>query len=164
MPQMIPQLAFPPDLFWRVWFIVCPSRNHRAYTSIERDRKTLENQVDIVLFGAGEAGKSTLFNQMRIVHADGFLPDERNEFRQIIFSNVIAAFKLIAKERRKKSIDYQNECSYGYEKTIICSNGLGLNTSFPPNYLAAIQGLWADEAVQSIVKRGGEFALHDNLP
>lgn len=30
-------------------------------------------------------------------------------------------------------------------------------------YLAPFKSLWADQAVQRVVKRGNEFALHDNM-
>lgn len=62
--------------------------------------------------GAGESGKSTILKQMRIIYAEGFDLDERKEVRQIIFSNMIVAFKIIAEEMRELGVEYENQGSY----------------------------------------------------
>lgn len=38
-----------------------------------------------------------------------------------------------------------------------------LEDSFPPGCLAAMKGLWADDAFQRSVTRGNEYAQYDNL-
>lgn len=45
---------------------------------------------------------------MRIIYSEGFHLDERKEIRQVIFSNMIVAFKIIAEEMRELGHDYQN--------------------------------------------------------
>lgn len=45
---------------------------------------------------------------MRIIYAEGFRPEERREVRQIIFSNMIVAFKIIAEEMRDLGVEYKN--------------------------------------------------------
>ena len=62
--------------------------------------------------GAGESGKSTILKQMRIIYAEGFHLEERKEVRQVIFSNMIVAFKIIAEEMRELGVDYQNSESH----------------------------------------------------
>lgn len=58
--------------------------------------------------GAGESGKSTILKQMRIIYSEGFHLDERKEVRQVIFSNMIVAFKIIAEEMRELNVSYDN--------------------------------------------------------
>lgn len=67
--------------------------------------------TDAFHLGAGESGKSTILKQMRIIYAEGFRPEERREVRQVIFSNMIVAFKIIAEEMRELGIDYENQKS-----------------------------------------------------
>ncbi len=62
--------------------------------------------------GAGESGKSTILKQMRIIYSEGFHLDERKEVRQVIFSNMIVAFKIIAEEMRDLGISYENKSSH----------------------------------------------------
>ena len=45
---------------------------------------------------------------MRIIYSEGFHVDERKEIRQVIFSNMIVAFKIIAEEMREIGMDYEN--------------------------------------------------------
>ena len=45
---------------------------------------------------------------MRIIYSEGFHLDERKEIRQVIFSNMIVAFKIIAEEMRELGQEYQN--------------------------------------------------------
>lgn len=61
--------------------------------------------------GAGESGKSTILKQMRIIYSEGFHMEERKEVRQVIFSNMIVAFKIIAEEMRELGIEYENSTS-----------------------------------------------------
>lgn len=78
---------------------------------IRKDKKTQARQVKILLLGAGESGKSTILKQMRIIYSEGFRMDERKEVRQVIFSNMIVAFKIIAEEMRELGLEYENEKS-----------------------------------------------------
>lgn len=45
---------------------------------------------------------------MRIIYSEGFHLEERKEVRQVIFSNMIVAFKIIVEEMRELGIEYEN--------------------------------------------------------
>lgn len=45
---------------------------------------------------------------MRIIYSEGFHLDERKEIRQVIFSNMIVAFKIIAEAMREMGLEYDN--------------------------------------------------------
>ena len=44
---------------------------------------------------------------MRIIYSEGFHVEERKEVRQVIFSNMVVAFKIIAEEMREIGMDYE---------------------------------------------------------
>ena len=50
-----------------------------------------------------------------------------------------------------------------YEKVISSAADIGPDDMFPPNCQVAMKGLWEDPAVQKCIKRGNEYALHDNI-
>ena len=52
--------------------------------------------IKMLLLGAGESGKSTIFKQMKIINKDGYSKEERLAFRSIIWSNTIVSMKLLA--------------------------------------------------------------------
>ncbi|KAI4127729.1 MAG: hypothetical protein LQ347_004473, partial [Umbilicaria vellea] len=60
---------------------------------------------------AGESGKSTILKQMRIIHTGGFHLDERKEARQVIFSNLVVAYKIIIEEMKDMDIEFENKQS-----------------------------------------------------
>ena len=86
-------------------------KNLEIEKMIRKDKKVQARQVKILLLGAGESGKSTILKQMRIIYSEGFRLDERKEVRQVIFSNMIVAFKIIAEEMRELGLNYENEKS-----------------------------------------------------
>ena len=86
-------------------------KNMEIEKMIRKDKKTQARQVKILLLGAGESGKSTILKQMRIIYSEGFRLDERKEVRQVIFSNMIVAFKIIAEEMRELGLEYEKEKS-----------------------------------------------------
>ena len=66
-------------------------------------RRRSTNQI----VGAGESGKSTILKQMRLIYTEGFGMHERKEVRQVIFANMIVAFKIIGEEMRDLGMDYK---------------------------------------------------------
>lgn len=66
-------------------------------------------QLILNVIGAGESGKSTILKQMRLIHTDGFPLHERKEVRQVIFSNLVVAFRIIGDEMRELGLAYEND-------------------------------------------------------
>jgi len=57
-----------------------------------------ENSVNkLLLLGAGESGKSTLFKQMMTIYGTGFSVQDRMEFKPIIHNNIIVSIKTLLK-------------------------------------------------------------------
>ena len=46
---------------------------------------------------------------------------------------------------------------------ILVEYEIGVHDAFPDGYLAPVKTLWKDEGVQQVIRKGNEFALHDNL-
>jgi len=46
---------------------------------------------------------------MRLIHTDGFPLHERKEVRQVIFSNLVVAFRIIGDEMRELGLAYEND-------------------------------------------------------
>lgn len=51
--------------------------------------------------GSGESGKSTVVKQMKIIHQDGFSPEELDTFRPIVYQNVLESAQAIVIHMRK---------------------------------------------------------------
>lgn len=61
------------------------------------------------LTGAGEAGKTTIIKQMKLMHASGFSAPEREAFRGFVFANMVGAMQAIlnAMEDHNVALAYQ---------------------------------------------------------
>ena len=106
---------------------------------LEEDHKKYKRECKILLLGAlecclaapllshfatlgsGESGKSTIVKQMKIIHQNGFSPDELDTFRPIIYQNVLDSAQAIVIHMRKigqqceqqnNRVGYYHTCSY----------------------------------------------------
>jgi len=101
---------------------------------IHRDEKVMQRQVKLLLLGerfsfslavrrvrsskliaitsigAGESGKSTILKQMRLIYTkDGFSKNEKEEWRVIIFNNILEGLRKIIEAMQDFSIDFEYE-------------------------------------------------------
>ncbi|KAF8467287.1 guanine nucleotide binding protein, alpha subunit [Kalaharituber pfeilii] len=130
---------------------------------IRSDEKRMAREVKLLLLGAGESGKSTILKQMKLIHTSGFSKSDRDDYRVIIFSNLLTSLKLILEAMENYEIKFENKENEKYVDTIHTDRELGTGEFFPNEYQPAFRSLWLDRGVQETVHRGNEFALHDNL-
>jgi len=71
------------------------NQSRKIDANLRKDKKTLAQEIKLLLLGAGESGKSTITKQMKIIHMKGFTEEERNSYVDIIHSNVIMAMRAI---------------------------------------------------------------------
>lgn len=57
--------------------------------------------------GAGESGKSTILKQMRLIHSKSFTPQERQQWKVTIFSNLLHAFQCIQDAMDEHEVDLE---------------------------------------------------------
>lgn len=63
--------------------------------SMRNDHLTDQQVNKLLLLGAGESGKSTLFKQMITIYGKGYKESERKTFAPIIYNNIITAMKTL---------------------------------------------------------------------
>lgn len=61
------------------------------------------------ILGNGESGKSTVIKQMRLIHASGFDPSERESFRVIVFANILLSMQIMLEIVEHLHIPLQHE-------------------------------------------------------
>lgn len=103
-----------------------PQRNTKINKLLKTEKKKMNRTVKVLLLGAyivrdlyeallipdlgaGESGKSTIIKQMRIIYEGGFSEDERRQTRAVIYSNVIAAFKVLLDIMDAGNIDIETK-------------------------------------------------------
>ena len=61
--------------------------------------------MNVFYVGSGESGKSTIVKQMKIIHQNGYKPDELMLFRTTIYKNTLESAHHILLAMRKIGVD-----------------------------------------------------------
>ena len=72
--------------------------NRRIEKQLAKDKKKEKSLMKILCLGTSCSGKSTILKQMRILHQDGFMNDEKDVYRDsFLFTFVLSAYELVSK-------------------------------------------------------------------
>jgi hypothetical protein len=72
---------------------------------LDRARQQEELKVKLLLLGAGESGKSTIFKQMRILHGSPRTEDDLRMYGVVVRSNVITAMRKLCAHLRNIGLE-----------------------------------------------------------
>lgn len=116
-----------------------------------------ENVYKLLLLGAGESGKSTIFKQMKIIHQRGYSEEERKAFVSIVHNNVIHCIKILVEACENFEYDVDDLGS-----TMERVSSLSLDSRLTPTLGNDITRLWKHPAIQQTFKRSSEYQLPDS--
>ncbi|POW00266.1 hypothetical protein PSTT_13252 [Puccinia striiformis] len=129
---------------------------------IYKDKAFLRNEIKMLLLGAGEAGKSTILKQMRLIHAGSFTTVERDHHRELIFSNIIDSIQAILRAMRTIQIEFQDKSLEAAASMIESLSTSMTDHDMNTDVFTAIRCLWNDGGVQACYKRSTEYQLCDS--
>ena len=155
-----------------------------------------KNEIKMLLLGAGESGKvsvppvlplklpadpapqSTVLKQMKLIHHGGYNDQERESYKEIIYSNTIQSMRcrlssryflttLILSPRAileaLPHLDIQLSPQNDARRSVILSlPGQIEGEILPRDVSDAVRGLWKDPGVKEAVSRSREFQLNDS--
>lgn len=73
-------------------------RNEAIERELAKSNRKEQNVKSVLLLGAGESGKSTLFKQMIAIYGSGFPERERKPYKPLIHENTINAMQRLCEE------------------------------------------------------------------
>jgi len=129
---------------------------------LKNDRMKMRSEVKMLLLGAGESGKSTILKQMQLIHGAGYSNEEREAFKEIIFSNTVQSMRVILDAMDTLSINLENEGNVKYKEIIAAQPSQIESDSFPKEVANAVKELWADAGVKECFGRSREYQLNDS--
>jgi len=128
---------------------------------IDKDMKAgvLESGMKkkMLLLGAGESGKSTIFKQMQVMSAGGYSKQELASFKWIIHRNVIDAIQILVRKAGELGIAIGEENEDRAERVELWE-GENIN----PELAGEIAVLWKDKGIQECYDRRAEFQLGES--
>ncbi|KAI8594954.1 guanine nucleotide binding protein, alpha subunit [Dissophora ornata] len=138
------------------------SRNDAIESQLRRDRMQMRNEVKMLLLGAGESGKSTILKQMKLIHDGGYSNEEREAFKEIIFSNTVQSMRVILEAMDSMGLPLYHDANRNFA-VIIMSLPPQIEGEYMPHEVAvAVQHLWLDRNVQQAFARSREYQLNDS--
>ncbi|KAJ6484004.1 guanine nucleotide binding protein, alpha subunit [Mycena sanguinolenta] len=137
------------------------ARNDEIENQLKRDRIVAKNEIKMLLLGAGESGKSTVLKQMKLIYYDGYNAQEREAYKEIIYSNTIQSMRAILEAMPQLDIALapQNDAR---RATIMALPPQIEADALPRDLADAMRGLWRDPGVKEAVRRSREFQLNDS--
>ncbi|KAF8995832.1 heterotrimeric G-protein alpha subunit, GPA3-like protein [Cyathus striatus] len=155
---------------------------------LDEDNKKLKRECKILLLGSGESGKSTIVKQMKILHKGGFSPEERLQYRPIVYRNLIDSAQEVIAEIKKLGYEYESpqnlllaEKIYAYnldprqkgtssERAVLYgpepydpSSTVNRGLTFNHEIAEAIDVLWKDPVITRVMdEHSDEFYLMDS--
>ena len=114
------------------------------------------------LIGAGESGKSTILKQMKLIHEGGYSRDERESFKEIIYSNTVQSMRVILEAMESLELPLEDARHEYHVQTVFMQPAQIEGDSLPPEVGNAIGALWRDSGVQECFKRSREYQLNDS--
>ena len=134
-------------------------KNKEINDQLEANAKIESDKVKLLLLGAGESGKSTIFKQMKVIYGKQYTDDERRQARPTIYSNVIASIKILCDQ----------VITFNLLSLILSQNEFYLvkqldeNSAIDVNIGNAIKTLWNDPGIQAVWKRRSEFQIVESV-
>ncbi|KAL5535027.1 hypothetical protein ACEPAF_3118 [Sanghuangporus sanghuang] len=139
------------------------AKHREAERQLREAKIKLDNQVKVLLLGAGDSGKSTILKQMRLIHDVHFSPQEFEFYRQLVFSNITQGMKQVLEAFEDMELQLPEDME-PYAQMLEEPPDVKDGQPFPSDYYEPLKALWENSVVQKAWGRGNEAALPDNLP
>ncbi|CAG8433736.1 10428_t:CDS:2 [Diversispora eburnea] len=137
-------------------------KNEEIENQIKKDKLSMRNEIKMLLLGAGESGKSTILKQMKLIHDGGYSPEERESFKEIIFSNTVQSMRVILEAMEVMNIPFDSEEIQKHATIILNLPNQIEGDHLPQDVSLAIKTLWRDSSVQQCFSRSREYQLNDS--
>jgi len=124
--------------------------------------RQMKQECKLLLLGAGESGKSTIFKQMKIIQKNGgYKPEELSTYKFIIYGNCITQMKVIVSAAMKIGIEMENEENKARAARISRLPAAG--DAWNKQVGEDIRELWHDKGIQAAYEfRDKIFQLNDS--
>ncbi|PKI76002.1 hypothetical protein CRG98_003552 [Punica granatum] len=135
---------------------------------IEQETKAEKHIQKLLLLGAGESGKSTIFKQIKLLFQTGFDDGELKSYIPVIHANVYQTIKILhdgSKELAQNDTESSKYVLATENKEIGEKlSEIGGHLDYPrldKELAMEIETLWKDEAIQQTYARGYELQVPD---
>jgi len=134
-----------------------------------RKREKKQEEVKLLLLGAGESGKTTFLKQMKIINLNGYTTEEKMQFQPIILSNIKLSMKALVHAASNWVEDKEEEHKFlpdslKYVELFADTSPELKGHTISQELCAAIAGLWKDPLIQTVWEKIDEWDFLETAP
>lgn len=129
---------------------------------LQNDREKIQQELTLLLLGAGESGKSTIVKQMRIIHCNGYMEEDCLKYKSIVYSNAIESLFSILLAMRTLGIEFSRSSRIQDVDLLFNVTGNSTVREITPQLGEIMERLWKDEGLQHCFSRSREYQLNDS--
>lgn len=116
-------------------------------------------KIKLLLLGAGESGKSTIFKQMKILYGNNYPLEERQQQVTVIHSNVLGNTRLLIGATHKLGVPLKDPSLEAEFNKIPDSEEVVMDAQMG----ALLKQIWNDEGAKATWIRRSEYHIQDSL-
>ncbi|KAJ7926205.1 G-protein alpha subunit [Mycena leptocephala] len=137
------------------------ARNEEIELQLQRDYLRAKNEIKILVLSAAGYDPSKLLRQMKFLHSEGYSARERDAYKEIIFSNIVASMRAVLEAMPQ--LDLALSPINDAHRAIVLSLPAQIEADTLPRDIAdSVRGLWRDPGVKEAVRRSEQFHLNDS--
>jgi guanine nucleotide-binding protein G(i) subunit alpha len=143
------------------------NNSSKVNKELEKGAEQAAKEIKVLLLGAGESGKSTIFKQMKIIHHEGFSQEEREQFRDTIYGNILKAMKSLVENSLALDIPVEEPENRTRAESINNMDSdvlINVQKIWTQELGRDIGYLWQDGGIKKTFERRNEFQLDDSAP
>lgn len=118
-----------------------------------------ENKVKLLLLGAGESGKSTIFKQMKVIYGKNFTSEERKMLLPTIYSNIMAAVKILIEQTYTLDLFGEIKDVDAFNKLAEADENAPIDDALGDSIIA----FWADPGIQKVWDQRAEYQIIESV-
>jgi guanine nucleotide-binding protein G(i) subunit alpha len=99
---------------------------------------------------------------MKMIHANGYSDEEKESFKEIIFSNSVQSMKVIVEAMHNMAIQLQDSAKATQAEMVEDADNQVEGEVFPSELANAIKVLWEDDGIRATFERSSEYQLNDS--
>ncbi|EFA82892.1 G-protein subunit alpha 6 [Heterostelium album PN500] len=128
---------------------------------LRHDERRMKKDIQILLLGAGECGKSTIFKQLKILQDNGkWTEKELLEFRNSIYVNITSQLLVLILAAEQLNISISPDLNEAIERI---KNRQHLTDEWNDQVSEDAQKIWADPGIKKTYeRRDRDFQLNDS--
>ncbi|OQV22091.1 Guanine nucleotide-binding protein G(q) subunit alpha [Hypsibius exemplaris] len=125
---------------------------------MKKTKEFARREIKLLLLGTGEAGKSTVIKQMRIIHGKEFADEKsRAKWVQSVRENVLESIHILLRNLEKLDIPLGDRRNQEHATRVMDAAKKHYDASAVPEVFRAIAALWQDEGIRECYRRRAEF-------